>query len=65
MLYFTRLLNACAWISVSGLIIAQRDADGELLISGWHGLGLCALIAFGCACLNFRGAISAAYGGRD
>lgn len=62
MLYFSRLLNAVAWIAISGLIISQRDIDGDLLISGFHGLGLAALIAFVCACLNFRGAISAIYG---
>lgn len=61
-LYFSRLLNSVAWIAASGLIIAQRDVDGELLISGFHGLGLCALFAFGAACLNFRGALSALYG---
>ena len=61
MLYFSRLLNACGFMALAALIIAQRDVDGGPLISGWHGLGLAALFAFVAACLNFRGALSAAY----
>lgn len=61
MLYFSRLLNACGFAGLTGLILMQRDVDGSLLISGFHGLGLAALLAFVAACLNFRGALSAAY----
>lgn len=61
MRYFSSLCNALAWVSVSALIIAQRDIDGGPLISGFHGLALAALLAFVAACLNFRGAISAAF----
>lgn len=61
MLYCTRLLNALAFCGIAALIIAQRDADGAPLVSGWHGLGLCVLFAIIAAALNFRGALSAAF----
>lgn len=61
MLYFSRLLNALGFIALAALIIVQRDVDGSPLVSGWHGLGLAVLFAFVAACLNFRGALSAAY----
>lgn len=61
MLYFSRLLNAVVFIALAGLVLAQRDVDGELLVTGYHGLGLVALVAFSAALLNFRGALSARF----
>lgn len=61
MLYLSRLFNALGFVSLAALILAQRDEYGAALVSGYHGLGLAALLAFVAACLNFRGAISAAY----
>jgi len=60
-LYFTRLLNSAIFFCLAGLVIAQRDIDGGLLIKGWHGLGLVVLVAFTAAVLNFRGALSALF----
>lgn len=61
MLYFSRLLNACGYLLLAALIIIQQDVDGSPLINGWKGLGAAALLSFGAACLNFRGALAAAY----
>ena len=33
-------LNALALYAMGFLVMLQRDADGELLVNGWHGLGL-------------------------
>lgn len=60
MLYFSRLLNACGYVILAAAIMVQRDADGSLLVHGWHGLGYAVLFAILAACLNFRGALSAA-----
>jgi hypothetical protein len=61
MLYLSRLINSLVFICLAALIIMQRDVDGGLLITGWHGLGPATLIAFTAAILNFRGALSAAF----
>lgn len=57
MLYYSRLANSLLCICCAGLILAQRDVDNELLINGWHGLGLVCIVLFVAAFVNFKGAL--------
>jgi len=53
-------LNALALFALGFLVMLQRDADGELLINGWHGLGAVCFALYALSFVHFNRAIRAA-----
>jgi hypothetical protein len=44
---------------VAAMIVVQRDVDGDLLINGWHGLALTAVVCLIGSALCFKSAVDA------